>query len=192
VNKKADTKTVAVAGTPATAGRPAPSREEGAPVTAPRPARLVVVVLADGEAREAARDAAGSYDCPFCGNVTVSPEGWGDPQSYPAWMREAWEAGGCASPACLANMTAGQLAAWRERRAREEAEKDLHQRASAQMAAARQLAETKRAEERARLTAQAADAGQCLDCLRHSLRKGHEPRLVRHRDPANCPVSRGR
>ena len=83
-------------------------------MTGLRPAGLAVVVLADGEAREAARDAAGSYDCPFCGNVTVSPEGWGDPQSYPAWMRDAYEAGGCASPACLANMTAGQLAAWRE------------------------------------------------------------------------------
>jgi hypothetical protein len=161
-------------------------------VTALRPAGLAVVVLADGEAREAARDAAGSYDCPFCGNVTVSPEGWGDPQSYPAWMRDAYEAGGCASPACQANMTAGQLATWRERRAREDAQEDLRRRASAQMTADRQLAEEKRAEERARLTAQAADAGQCLDCLGYSLRKGHQPRLVRHRDPANCPVPRGR
>ena len=161
-------------------------------MTALRPAGLVVVVLADGEAREAARDAAGSYDCPFCGNVTVSPEGWGDPRSYPAWMRDAYQVGGCASPACLANMTAGQLAAWRERRAREDAQEDLRRRASAQMTADRLAAEAKRAEERARLAAQAADAGQCLDCLRYSLRKGHQPWLVRHRDPANCPVSRGR
>jgi hypothetical protein len=28
--------------------------------------------------------------------------------------------------------------------------------------------------------------------LGYSLRKGHQPRLVRHRDPANCPVPRGR
>ena len=161
-------------------------------MTALQPAGLAVVVLADGEAREAARDAAGSYDCPFCGNVTVSPEGWGDPRSYPAWMRDAWEAGGCASPACVANMTAGQLAAWRERRARQDAEEELRRRASAQMAADRQLAEAKRAAERARLTAQAAAAGQCLDCLGYSLRKGHQPRLVRHRDPYNCPASRDR
>ncbi|HEY1822317.1 MAG TPA: hypothetical protein VGG83_20520 [Trebonia sp.] len=161
-------------------------------MTVLQPAGSVVVVLADGEAREAARDAAGSYDCPFCGNVTVSPQGWGDQQSYPAWMRAAYEAGGCASPACPANMSAGQLAAWREQRARQDAEKELRRRASAQMAAGRQLAEEKRAAERARLTAQAADAGQCLDCLGYSLRKGHQPRLVRHRDPANCPVSRGR
>lgn len=76
--------------------------------------------------------------------------------------------------------------------ARQDAEKELRQRASAQMAADRQLAEAKRAADRARLTAQAAGAGQRLDCLGYSLRKGHQPRLVRHRDPANCPASRGR
>jgi hypothetical protein len=151
----------------------------------------VIVVLADGEAREAGRGADGSYDCPFCGNVTCSPEGWGDPLSYPAWMREAYESDGCASPACPANMTAGQHAAWRERQAKGDAEEELRRRVSAQIAEDAKRAEAERAEQWAQLSAKATDAGQCLNCLGYSLRKGHPPRLVRHRDPANCPVSRG-
>lgn len=147
----------------------------------------VVITLADGETRKAERDATGSYECPFCGSITWSPQGWGDLRSYSPADALAYQSDRCANPVCQVNMTVASLAAWRRNQARTEAEHELRSRVSASMAAGEQRATAERAAQWERLSAQAQDADQCLDCLRFSLRKG-QARLVRHRDPANCPV----
>jgi hypothetical protein len=169
--------------------------------------RPVVISLADGETREAARDEFGSYACPFCGGVTPSPEGWAaneaslvgyhaeeegdsyEPRPYTAWDARAHQAGGCTNPACLANMDAERLAAWRTRQAEAAAEHERQHRLSASLAESAQRAEAERDRKWARLRTQAEAAGQCTACLRASYWESR-PKLVRHRHPANCPVAR--
>lgn len=166
----------------------------------------ITITLADGEARETERDPFGSYACPFCSGVTPSPEGWEageaslvryhaeegrtyQPRPYPDRDVQAYQAGGCANPACLVNMNAEQLSAWRQRQAEQQAERKERERLSAWIAESQRRARQERAADWERLSAQAKAAGQCLECLRVSYRKGR-PKLVRHRDPANCPVTR--
>lgn len=90
---------------------------------------------------------------------------------------------------CDTMLGAAGLAARRaDQQRREEAEQrergwqEYHQRAAAERAAARDAAW-------AEASARAEAAGQCLRCLRRSDFE-RAPRLVRHRDPANCPEAR--
>jgi hypothetical protein len=169
--------------------------------------RPVAISRADGETREAARDEFGSYACPFCAGVTPSPEGWAaneaslvryhaeeegdtyEPRPYPAHDARTHQAGGCANPACLVTMDAERLAAWRIRHAEAAAEQQRQHRLSASLAESASRAEQERDRKWARLRTQAEAAGQCLACLRTSSWQSR-PKLIRHRDPANCPAAR--
>jgi hypothetical protein len=183
---------------PAVAGHarrsPAPSRragrEEGTPVTALRPAGLAVVVLADGEAREAARDAVGSYDCPFCGNVTVSPQGWGDPQSYPRGCGTRRPA---AAPAGLPGEHDSRAARRLARAAGQGSRTGGPAPAGIGADDRGQAGRRGKARGGAGAAHRAGRRRRPVPGLPGVLiPRGHQPRLVRHRDPANCPVSRGR
>lgn len=168
--------------------------------------RPVVISLADGETREAARDEFGSYACPFCGGVTPSPEGWAaneaslvryhaedggtyEPRPYPAWDARTHQASGCSNPACPVNMDVGRLAAWRTRRAEAAADHERGRRLAASLAESAARAAGERDRKWAQIRTRAEDAGQCVACLAASYWESC-PNLVRHRDPANCPVAR--
>jgi hypothetical protein len=178
--------------------RPAPSGKEPA-----SPPATVTVALADGEARTAAVSTAdgGSYACPWCGSPVCSPQAWEEsqqasvtlaerlgeparpPAPYPDDQAAAWNARSCANPMCRAGMTAGQLAAARERATagaeRRRQEEHLRQ-WSQEQAEKRQRQEEELWE---RLAAEAAGHGSCLRCLRDSAWRSGRPRMVRHRSP---------
>jgi hypothetical protein len=168
--------------------------------------RPAVITLADGETCTADRDPFGSYACPFCGGVTPSPQGWAaneaslvryyategetyQPRPYSAEDARAHQSGGCANPACLVNMTAERLAAWRQRQADAAAERDRQQRLSASLAEAAQRRQQEQDEKWAKLSSAARVAGQCVACLAASYWESR-PKLIRHRDPGNCPAAR--
>jgi len=168
---------------------------------------VVVLVLADGRSREAESLPLGDYRCPWCGGAVPSPESWRDTQEanariyarqgedyrrevYPRYMLEVWERRGCGNPACRVNMSAGVLAETERKQAERAAEdarrKRIHERAM------ERIRETREEEARlwAELSLQAEQAGQCRACLRISGWRYGRPRLVRHRDPDNCPQAR--
>lgn len=168
--------------------------------------RPAVIALADGEAREADRDPFGSYACPFCGGVTPSPQGWAaneaslvryyagpgetyQPRPYSDGDARAHQSGGCANPACPVNMTADQLAAWRQHQADAEADRGRQQRLSASLTEAAQRRQRERDEKWAKLSTEARVAGQCVACLAASYWESR-PKRIRHRDPASCPLAR--
>lgn len=162
----------------------------------------VTVTLADGEARTATVTTAdgGSYACPWCGSPVSSPQAWeqaqqssaalaerlGEPARppvpYPGSQAAAWSGHGCASPGCPASMTAGQLAAYRQREAARAGHR--RQQEHLQQWHLEQNAKRQREEEELwqRLAAEAARRA-CLRCLHTSAWRTGSPRLVRHRDP---------
>jgi hypothetical protein len=167
----------------------------------------VVLTLADGEAREAACDAFGSYSCPFCAGTVSSPEGWAQMQRenavhyatrdehyearpYPEWEARVWAARGCGNPACVVQMTAGALALCRARQGEQAERAAAEQRRHASIMAS--LAASKAADDALwhEMSVKALDAGQCIECLRASSWRYGRAKLVRHRDPANCPRKR--
>lgn len=163
----------------------------------------VVLTLADGEAREAKTYPLGDYSCPFCSGAVISPAGFEygqqlnaehyaklgeayEIQPYPQYMRDVWEARGCANPACRVLLNAEQLAEARERIARREAEEAARRR-NHELAMER-IRQSREAEAALwdELRGKAEAAGQCVRCLRRSYWQTR-PKFVRHRDPANCP-----
>lgn len=161
------------------------------------------MTLANEDSRTAELINGDSYLCPWCEAPVLSPQAWQhhehllaedrkrneeparEPQPYPADQAAAWNDGGCPSPACLSNMTDGQLAAYRERQ--ESAAARQRDREAVQ-----QLAENRRRERDdlwERMAAEAAEQGACLHCLRKSSWGSGRPRFIRHRiadfhDPA--------
>jgi hypothetical protein len=164
-----------------------------------------VLTLADGEAREAKVYPDGSWSCPFCAAACMSPEGWAEmqrlnresyirsgdryaEQPYPESERAAFEQSRCPNPACATGKTAAELAAAREAAARAAAAQEQRARADAAWRAAAEQSRAAEARRRDDLEAAALAAGQCLACLHASWRG--RARLVRHRDPDNCPQRR--
>lgn len=166
----------------------------------------VTFTTADGETREAAMYADGSYSCPFCSGAVISPAGWDENEAnnasiysaqgeaydvklYPHWQRETWEARGCGNPACVSGMSAALLAETRERIAAREAESAWrtaqHEYIMASMRESRERESALWDE----ISAKAQTNGQCVSCLRASYWQSR-PRLVRHRDASNCPQVR--
>ncbi len=167
----------------------------------------VVLITADGEAREAPTFPDGSYACPFCSSAVISAESWADNEAnnariyeaqgegyvvaaYPAYMAEAFAAGKCANPACLTGMSAEVLAGVRERIAAREAEEASRQRNHE--LAMRRMADTRAAESALwdELAAKAETGGKCARCLRASGWRYGRAVMVAHRDPGNCPEAR--
>lgn len=179
-------------------GRPVPGGKGPAPLPA-----AVTVALADGEARTAAVSTAdgGSYACPWCGSPVLSPQAWQEsqragaalaerlgepapqPRPYPGDQAAAWNARSCANPACWTAMTAGHLADARARAAAEGERRREGERL--RQWDLERVAERRRQEEELweRLTAEAAEHGSCLRCLRDSDWRSGRPRMVRHRSP---------
>jgi hypothetical protein len=127
------------------------------------------VALADGETREITkRWPDGSYSCPYCESPVIAG------RHRPEWDR------GCENPGCTVNMTAEQLAAWRQREA---AQAERRREREALDASLTRMAEDRRREEAelwAKVAAEATERGACLDCLRRSCWRSH-PKFVRHR-----------
>lgn len=156
-------------------------------------AGTVIVVLADGETRAAALVNGSSYLCPWCDAPVLSPEAWQDheqllaedrqrcgdpalaPHPYPPDLAAAWNDAGCPSPACVVSMTAGQLAAWRERQ-RLAAARQRDREAARQLNDERQQAQDELWE---RLASEAAAQGACLRCLRRSPWTSGSPTFTR-------------
>ncbi len=174
--------------------------------TIERPALAVTMTLADGEAREAKVYPLGDYACPFCDAAVISPSGWAygqqlnaehyakageayEIQPYPRYMAEQWLACECPNPCCLVNMNVEQLAATRARIADREAGEARRKRDHEY--AMQRIAESRAAEDAlwAEVSCKAREAGQCVSCLRASYWQSR-PKLVRHRDAANCPQAR--
>jgi hypothetical protein len=175
-------------------------------VTQERPVTAVVLMLADGEAREAKMYPIGDYSCPFCGGAVISPEGWEysqqlnaehyakqgeayEPRPYPQYMAATYARRGCDNPACLTGMNAEQLAATRQRIADREAGEARRKRDHEY--AMERIREAREAEARLwdEVSAKARENGQCVSCLRASYWQSR-PKFTRHRDEANCPAKR--
>jgi len=171
------------------------------------PLPALTLTLADGRAREAKTYPLGDYSCPWCGGAVPSPASWQDtqdanaaiyarqgedyqPQPYPRYMLEVWERKGCGNPMCRMNMSAAALAET-ERRQAEHAAAQARRKRDHELAMER-IRETR--EEHSRLWdelgALAAQAGQCRACLQASDWRYGRARLVRHRNPDNCPQAR--
>jgi hypothetical protein len=161
----------------------------------------------DGESRASRVWPDGSYSCGFCGSPVPSQAAWDaneantaehyarqgemyEPRPYPVYLGREYAARRCANPACLVNLNAEQLAGTRRRIAEHQAEIERRAR----------LEEAWRCEQAARaarndqlwdeLSTLAAIGGRCQRCLSASDWKYGRPKLVRHRDIANCPVAR--
>jgi hypothetical protein len=127
------------------------------------------VVLTDGETREITkRWPDGSYSCPYCESPVIAGR-----------HRSEWDRG-CENPGCTVNMTAEQLAAFRQREA---AQAERRREREALDASLARMAEDRRREEAelwAKVAAEATERGACLECLRRSCWRSH-PKFVRHR-----------
>jgi hypothetical protein len=176
----------------------------------------IVVALVTGEGRETDLDAYGSYACPWCASVVVSPEGWAaneaanaahyaergesyDSRDYPRYMADAYERHSCCNPACVVGLSGDQFQRARERRA--EVEREAQRQRERAERWRRNVEESQRRDEEtwAAARAEAEQRGACLGCLAASdwrsfrseypeLRK--RVRFVRHR--GECPRERER
>jgi hypothetical protein len=186
-----------------------------ATVTGPIAGERFAITLADGESREAECDPYGSYSCPFCAGVVVSPEGWADNAvanmvwyaregerpyimtSYPSYFQEVWERRQCGNPFCLVSMDMTVLAAQRAKRAAAEVERQREADRARFHAEYLEHSRQCEAEQWAAAKAHAEDMGACIACLHHSQwrdfgaqynppeRPHGRARFVRHRGP--CP-----
>ena len=133
----------------------------------------VSVAIPTGEARDAKTYEDGSYSCPWCGGAVPSPEhpNYADGE-YPVYIREAWEAHGCANPACFARVNPPMpieviervRAEAQARRDEEARRKRDHEAAMARIDAERQA----RVDKWAQVSAEAEKRGACISCLRAS------------------------
>lgn len=166
-----------------------------------RPA--VVMVTADGEAREAKTWPDGSWSCNFCDTPVISPDGHEERersnaaiyaktgeeytrQPYADYMRRQWEARTCPNPACVANLGSEALARVREdqRRKQEREARDAAEKAREQ---AKKDAAEARKTRAAEIHSAVADMGRQLGfawCCTHT-----EPAASSYSEPDMCEAS---